>query len=200
MNLHVAIAHDYSCQWCYIAWKQIQRLKQEFDIQVDWRGFELWPAELPKQPSPPVVEIPNRPSIPTRFQLMLALDGLTMPEADRPKNMSTHKAHLATEVAKRHGVGDAIAQGLYQAHWELGANLEDVEVLASIGTRVGLDTGVLVQSIESEDHSEKIIHFDAPAYKEGIFNLPTFMIDSELYAQQPYQVLSAALAKASSNE
>lgn len=199
MNLQVAIAHDYSCQWCYIAWKQIQRLKREFDIRVDWRGFELWPAELPKLPSPPVVEIPERPSIPTRFQLMLALEGLTMPDAERPKNMSTHKAHLATEVAKRHGVGDAMAQGLYQAHWEQGANLEDVEVLTSIGSGVGLDTGALEQSIESGEHSDKIIHFDAPAYREGIFNLPTFIVQGKRYAQQPYQVLSEALAVAVSN-
>jgi hypothetical protein len=51
-------------------------------------------------------------------------------------------------------------------------------------------------SIESEQFSERIIGFDAPAYASGVFNVPTFFIAGERYAEQPYLVIQHAVAKA----
>lgn len=51
-------------------------------------------------------------------------------------------------------------------------------------------------SIETEQFADRIVGFDAPAYKTGIFNVPTFIIAGERYAEQPYLVLEKAVARA----
>lgn len=74
--------------------------------------------------------------------------------------------------------------------------MNESEILCNIGAQVGLDPEEMRKSIESEAFAERIGQFDVPAYKAGVFNVPTFYIDGERYAEQPYRVLEKAVAEA----
>jgi len=196
MSLKIPIAHDFSCPWCYVAIFQMERLKREFDVEFEWVGYELWPVELERPVFEPRREIPNRPPVPSRLDLMLAAEDLEVPKIERPKNMGTHNVHLATEFAREHGLEETFAIEAYRAHWERGEDIDEIEFLADLGSRIGLGPLAMRESIEAEQFAERVIHFDAPAYKTGIFNVPTFTIEGNRYAEQPYRVLQRAVAEA----
>ena len=48
MALKVTMYSDFVCPFCYIGFQVIGKLKSEFGIQLEWRGFQIhpeWPAE-----------------------------------------------------------------------------------------------------------------------------------------------------------
>lgn len=196
MSLKIPVAHDFACSWCYIGLFQVERLKSEFDVEIEWRGYELWPESMPWPVEEPVREMPNRPPTPTRYQLMLALEGLHLPKVERPKRMRTHLVHLAAEFAREHGLEGVFIPEATRAYWERGELTNELEFLRNLGERIGLDPEELTRSVEEERFAERIVAFDAPAYKGGVFNLPTFFIGGERYAQQPFSVLAKAVAEA----
>lgn len=196
MSLNIPLAHDFVCPWCWVAVLQVEKLKREYDVEIDWRAYELWPKELERPISEPPRVIPSKPPTPSRLDLMLALERIELPKVERPKGMSTHRAHLAAEFAKSKGKGERYILELYRAFWERGELIDEIEFLTRTGESFGLNPDEMHASIESEEFADRIIGFDAPAHKTGIFNVPTFTIDGERYAEQPYLVLEKAVAKA----
>ena len=196
MSLKIPVAHDFSCPWCYIALFQIDKLKRDFDVDIEWLGYELWPEDLDWPESPPPREIFNKPPVPSRLQLMLAAENMELPQVERPKRMRTHFVHLASEYAKEHGRADLFIPEVYRAYWERGEFINEPEILCHIGEQVGLDPVDMQKSTESEAFADRIGQFDVPAYKAGVFNVPTFFIGGERYAEQPYRVLEQAVAQA----
>lgn len=193
----IPIAHDYICPWCWAGLLQAKRLHEEFGVTFDWLSYELMPEELewPK-PKPPTPEVPNRPKTPSRLDFLLLADGITLPKAERPKRMRSHRAHLATLVAKEHGVADGFVEALYRAFWEDGLNINDTNVLVELGSGI-LPEGVDIRkAIEEERNASKIVHYDDNAYASGVYNVPTFFINGERYAEQPYVVLRDAVKSA----
>lgn len=200
MSLNIPLAHDFVCPWCWVAVFQVEKLKREFDVEIDWLGYELWPKELERPIYDPPRVIPNKPVIPSRLDLMLALEHVEVPNVERPKGMSSHRALLAAEYAKSHNRGEPFILELYRAFWERGEFLDEVEFLMLTGERFDLDPHDMRRSIESEELADRIVGFDAPAYKSGIFNVPTFIIAGQRYAEQPYLVLQRAVAEATKEQ
>lgn len=196
MSLKIPVAHDFVCPWCWVAVHQMERLKKEFDVEFDWLSYELWPADLPRPVVEPPRVIPSMPPIPTRLDLMLASENMELPPVERPKRMNSHKALLASEFAKEQGMGEPFILEIYRAFWDRGEFIGETEWLGNTASHFGMDAEAMRESIDSEQFADRIVGFDAPAYKTGIFHIPTFIIDGKKYAEQPYRVLEKAVAEA----
>jgi riboflavin biosynthesis pyrimidine reductase/predicted DsbA family dithiol-disulfide isomerase len=197
MPLIVPIAHDFICPWCWVGLLQAQRLKEELGVQLEWRGFELFPDELewPDYPSAPE-SLSNRPPTPSRLDFLLAADGIEMPKSNRPKKMRTHLAHEAVEFAKTLGKADALIDALYGAYWLAGVNINDLETLVDLAGPILGHTEALKLAIVERKYKHNIVGFDDDAYEKGVYNVPTFFIGGARLAEQPYSVLRKAVVEA----
>lgn len=174
----------------------MERLTEELGVQFDLIGYELMPEELPWGDSAPRPEPdPRRPVTPSRMDLAYAASGVEAPPKVQPKKMRTHNALLATEYGKSVGVGMALAKRLYEAYWLEGVVINDIEELARLAKGILPDVDALVQSIASGEFETKIVKFDDDAYAAGVFNVPTYFIGGEKYAEQPYGVLAEAIKR-----
>ena len=48
MALKITMFSDFICPFCYIGFEVFRKLKPEFDLELDWRGFQIhpeWPAD-----------------------------------------------------------------------------------------------------------------------------------------------------------
>lgn len=163
-------------------------------MEFEWRGYELFPDELEwpdptPQPEPPA----NKPPTPTRLEFLLLADGIELPKTVRPHKMRTHNAHEALEYAKTEGKADAFAEALYRAYWEQGREINRPDVLREIGAAVLDDVEAMAKAVEERQFAANIVGFDDDAYASGVYNVPTFYIGSERYAEQPYVVLAKAV-------
>ncbi|MFN3682861.1 MAG: DsbA family protein [Fimbriimonadaceae bacterium] len=193
MAITIPVAHDYICPWCYIGLFQARRLQREFGVEIEWLGYELMPENLPwPEPGPAKETDPRRPPTPSRLDLALAAMDLELPKVERPKRMRSHNALEATEHAKELGVGDEFVERLYRAYWEEGLEIDNPEVLARLAEPM-LDPNAMLEAVRERRYAHRIVPFDDEAYSKGVFNVPTFFIGGERYAEQPYRVLARAV-------
>lgn len=196
MSLVIPIAHDFTCGWCWVGLSQVKKLQQEFPVTFDWLAYELYPEteELPGPSAARPEEIPNKPKTPSRMALAYAAQDMDPPTNKHPL-IRTHNAHEAVEFAKTEGVQDALVERLYKAFWEENTNINEVSVLLTLSDGIVGDLDGMQRAIEERRFKDKIVPFDDPAYASGVFNVPTYWIDGERYAEQPYRVVAHALRK-----
>lgn len=197
MKLIIPVAHDFTCPWCWIMVSQCQKLKLEFPVEFDYRGYELWPEELewPK-PTPPEPKTPNKPDTPSRIDLALLAEGISRPDIKKPHRMRTHNAHEAVEYAKTLGLGEELLFRLYDAYVNRGEAVGEIAVIRQVAEGLIPDVDAMVHAIEARQFKHEIVGFDDPAHANGIFNVPTFIIGGERYAEQPLTVLREAVRNA----
>jgi predicted DsbA family dithiol-disulfide isomerase len=190
----IKVAHDFICPWCWIGLHQAKRLKQEFGVSFDWVGYELFPDELPwpEHSATPEVQT-NRPKTPTRLDLAYAAEGMEPPTAERPKKMRIHNAMEAVEHAKTEGKDEELVEALYNAYWLEGVEINNPEEIERIATGIVSNIDELRRTISERRFKHNIIGFDNDAYAAGVYNVPTFFIGGERYAEQPYDALRKAM-------
>jgi predicted DsbA family dithiol-disulfide isomerase len=195
--MKITIAHDFICPWCWIALHQATELKLQFpDIEFDWVGYELFPDELewPQWSAPE--KTPNRPATPSRLDLAYVASGVTPSTVQRPPLMRSHNALEAVEYAKTLGVAEPLNERLYRALWEEGQEINNPDVIRSLAKGLVPDLGDLTEALSVRRFAGQIVKFDDDAYAAGIFNVPTFIINGERYAEQPTSVLRQAVIRA----
>ncbi len=198
MQSTIPVAHDFNCPWCWIGLFQARRLQREFGVEIEWRGYELYPEDLPWPeapgvPPPTLIEPPNGPG---RLALAYAAAGMDPPVCPRPRQMRTHAAHEAVEYARTEGTHDALVERFYRGHWEQGLDLRDPAVLAHLAQGTVRDVGRMLDSVRDRRNAKQIVPFDADAYARGVFYVPTFWIGAHRLAEQPYTALRGAMLEA----
>lgn len=190
----IPVAHDFICPWCWIGLFQAKKLKEEFGVDFEWLGYELFPDELEwPQPSAQAPTNPNRPKTPGRLDLAYAAQNMEPPTAVRPRQMRIHNAHEAVEFAKTEGVADALVETLYNALWLEGMRINDPETIAELSKGIVSDIPAMLKAIAERRFKDKIVGFDEPAYATGIYNVPTFIIGGVRYAEEPHATLRKAM-------
>lgn len=173
---------------------QAKKLQKDFGVNVDWRGYELFPEDLEFPESTPSAPVnPDKPKTPNRMDLMLIAEGLTYPTNKFSGRIRTHNAHEAVEFCKTIGKADAMVEALYNAYWNEANDINDMLNLTNIVKSVIGDPTECMQAVAQKAFASEIVGFDDPAYAKGVYNVPTFWIDGERYAEQPYTVLSSAV-------
>jgi len=190
----IPVAHDFICPYCWVGWLQVRRMQQEFGVEVEWLGYELWPQSLEWPEDGPAVAPPaNRPPTPTKLSLLCLLDGVTIPVRERPKKMRTFNAHQAVEYAKSYGVQDELVGRLYRALWEEGLEINHPDIIIELATGLVPNLDDLRQSMTDDRFGDKVVDFDDDAYSKGIYNVPTYFIGQDRLAEQPYSEVKKAL-------
>lgn len=185
----LAVAFDVICPWCWVGWRQAARLRQEFStLTFRWVGYELLPEGLPYTPAPPDPDAAKKPRIPSRLDLLLAAEGLTLPK--RTRGLSNSRLALeGAEFAHDAGKADAYLDALYYAYWEGDQDISDKAVLTEIAEQAGLDIAEFINALEIQVYHDRVIQYDDPAHEAGVWNVPTWMFPGEWVAEQPYSVL-----------
>ena len=192
----IPVAHDFICPWCWIGFLQAERLRREFGVEIEWLGYELMPDELAWEDGSPASPPPaNKPPLLSRFEFLTIADQTPLPKVDRPKRMRTGQAHQAVEYAKTLGVQDSVIERLYRGYWERGLEINAVAVLQDLLGDLIPHLDDFSDAVRSRRFANKVVPFDDQAYASGVYNVPTFYIGGERYAEQPYANLQAAMAK-----
>lgn len=201
MSLRIPVAHDFICPWCWIALSQAKTLQSEFDVEFDWLAYELMPEELPwPEPAAAPSAPTDRPRVPSRLDLAYAAEGLEPPTAVRPKRMRSHNALEAMEHAKSLGLGEPMLERLYSALYNHGREINSLETIRTLSEGLIPDVDSMIRAIERRRYRENIVAFDDDAHRHGVYNVPTFWIGGERYAEQPIGVLRQAIRRALSEE
>mgnify|MGYP003338815408 FL=1 len=113
---------------------------------------------------------------------------------------NTVQAHRLMHFATKLGAEDAVAESIFAAYFIEGRNLTDLNTLAEIGERGGLDREILAAYLASDEDRELVIEKDIEIRKAGVSGVPFFIFNRKLAvsgAHEPDTLLKAMLESVS---
>jgi predicted DsbA family dithiol-disulfide isomerase len=201
MPLQIKMYSDFICPFCYIGFEVFRKLKPEFDLELDWRGFQIhpeWPAEgMLASEWRNGMDPAARQAIWQRIQGMAVAAGFEMKP---PELLTNSRLSLeAAEFAKEAGVGEAFAERVYRAYFYEGLNIGIQSVLADLAADVGLLRDDLNLALDSGRYALRLKNNAMVAHQNGVSGVPTFFIgEYPLVGAQSEDVMRQVLQRVSS--
>jgi len=190
----VIVFSDYICPFCFVGKSRIDKLRSDFDVDVEWRGIEIHP-ETPMEGVP-------RYKIDTGFYSQLWTNVERLAEESgveiRPPPILANSslALIASEYTKNERKFEAFHNAVFRAYWQEGKNIGDLKVLFAIAQELGLDPSALKAYINSGEWDGPIEANRRSASEFGVSGVPTFVVGRQLVVgAQPYEVLRSAFQK-----
>lgn len=174
---------------------EVEKLKKEYDVQVDWRPFFLRPETPPEGlPLPAYVrermKDPNNP-----LKRRAAQAGLKMVE--REVIPSTRRAHQAAEFARDQGQLEPFQAALLRRYWSEGQDLWQWDTLRGAAQEAGLDPEAMRQAVEQGRYEQVVEDAIREAREMGIQAVPTFLVGDRFALQgaQEYAVFQQVMER-----
>ena len=196
-NVKIVVFSDYICPFCYIGFYRVEQLKENFDLDVEWRPFEIHP-ETPKKGT----ELNNLPFPKEYLEMMkanikkLADDvGVTFKLTDKLPN--SRMALYLSEFARKKGKFDEFHKLIFDSYWKDGKDIGDQALLLDLADSLGFDRSEVLEYIDSEEPFKELKISLNKLRKYGINGVPTFIIgDRIVVGAQPYEVFEKIIRKA----
>jgi predicted DsbA family dithiol-disulfide isomerase len=199
MALKITMFSDFICPFCYIGFETIRKLKPEFDLEIEWRGFEIHPefpaTGIPVEKVYGAVDSEARRAAWGRISAMAEAAGVSM---SPPRVLTNSRPALAVcEYAREAGRSEEFEERVYRAYFSEGANIGDLEVLKKLGADAGLDPDEVEQAARSPKYELRLKNNTLAAHSRGVSGVPTFFVgEFPLVGAQSEEVMRQILSRA----
>ena len=174
----------------------VERLKQEFNVDVDWRPFYLyWDTPPEGRELPPYVLRARAGGSEERLKGIALSYGMEFRSTERIYN--TRLAHEATEYARENGKGNEFHKVLFRRVYAEGQDPSQWSLLRATAEEVGLNAEEMQQSVESNRYTGYVEEQVRWAQQIGVTGVPTYVINERfaVVGAQPYEVFKNVLTQ-----
>ncbi len=184
--MQIDIVSDVICPWCFIGKRRLERalaLRPDLSATLSWRAFQLNP-EMPSE------GISREVYITAKFANVRAAERLyaTVSAAGRGEGIdfaferirrtpNTLRAHRLIRLAANEGGADQVVEALFRAYFLEGLDIGDVDTLAVIAARAGLDEREVQGYLAGEAGATEVRAEEHRARRLGIHAVPCFVLD-----------------------
>ena len=195
-ELLATVFSDYICPFCYIGDLRLARLRDHFDLKINWCLIEIHP-ETPAT-GRPVSELGYSPQ---HWQRMMDnLDRLGQEEGvslrEHDFTTSSHRALLLAEAAKEAGPGVfyPLHRRLFTAFFEDGLNIGDETVLAALAASCAVPQALIERAWADDSFEQRLVQNLAAAARHQVHATPTifFSETSRLDGALPFDAFLKA--------
>ena len=174
----------------------VEKLKEEYNVDVEWRPFYLRPDTPPEgMPLPDYILRARASGSEDRLSQMAAMHGMKFVSAERIYN--TRLAHEATEYARQRGKVNEFHKVVFRQVYADGLDISNWDILRAAAEEVGLDGADMQQMVESGTYTDEVAAQVYQAQQIGVSGVPTYVINDRyaVVGAQPYEVFKRALAQ-----
>lgn len=188
-KLLIEIFTDYICPWCYLSSANVEKLRQNYPLEIRWIPFPLHP-DTPEEglSLDELFQGRNMDSLHERLYRMMDEAGL-----EHCERSMTYNSRLAQELAMwadTQAGGEDIHQALYQAYFIHNQNLADKDVLLNIVKSVGLNVEAAEEVLKNRTFSDTVDKAWNRARQYQITGVPSFVANNYVVnGCQPYEEL-----------
>ena len=171
---------------------RIDRLRQNYEIEVRWRAFPLHP-ETPEQGTLLADLFAGRSSADIesmRQRLKGAADEVGLPMGDRKYTFNSRLAQELAQWAESEGKGDQFHEAVFRAYYVDGKNIGRVDVLVGLASTIGLPEQEAKSVLDLRTYREAVDSDWARSRALNITAVPTFVANGQrVVGAQPYEAL-----------
>lgn len=163
---------DFTCPYCYLAWGYFKKVKESVKLNDDWVGWEIHP-EVPKE-GRPIQELLQGVDLAERRRKLNSLGKpVGLIPGERTDTPNTRLALCAAEFAREAGKLHEWIDVVYQASFMGKKNISDIGVLLDLARQIGMDSGVLRQTLESEKYVSVLLAHETECIAKKVEWVPT---------------------------
>lgn len=173
----------------------VERLKDEHNVDVDWRPFYLY-FDTPPEGRELPEHVKQARARGSEERLRSIADTYGMKFVSTPRIYNTRLAHEATEFARVHGSGNEFHKTVFHKVYAESQDPSRWEVLRAAAAEVGLDADAMQSEVDVRKYTESVADQVRWAYQIGVTGVPTYVINDRyaVVGAQPYEVFQNALA------
>lgn len=174
----------------------VEKLKDEYSVEVEWRPFYLyWDTPPEGRELPAYITRARAGGSEERLKSIAGSYGMDFRSTERIYN--TRLAHEATEYARENGKGSEFHKALFRKVYAAGQDPGRWSVLRATAQEVGLNADEMQQLVESGRYTQYVEDQVRWAQQIGVTGVPTYVIDDRyaIVGAQPYEVFKNALAQ-----
>ena len=192
-TLKLTIYSDYVCPWCYVGQGAVQKLSQNYPLEVTWMPFYLRPDTPPEGMELPAHVKAHMKGMQTHLVQMANAAGLRMIFPDRIPN--TRLAHEATEYARQKGKANEFHQAVFDCYYGQGEDISRWEVLQQAAKEASLDADEMREQVEQGKFTALVSEQVRQAAELGVDGVPTYILNDRyaIVGAQPYEVFEQAI-------
>lgn len=167
---------DYVCEFCYLSYCMLDKLKKEFDIEIDYILFEIH-TETPKNGIPMKSHMPQK----TRFtnNINKILQDYNKAILDKEIFSNTRNALILGVYLKEIGKIDIYNKYLWKKYMEDGENISSINDLYDISLKLGISPNKLNEILNDPIYLKVLDMNHDGSNLYGIKGVPSFIINDE---------------------
>jgi predicted DsbA family dithiol-disulfide isomerase len=172
----IIVISDFVCPWCYIGLSEVERLSQEYDLEVQFAPFFLRPDTPPEGMTHTRITPADAPPTPTELRAGPLGIRFTRGRTWLP---NTHLALEAAEFAGEYGDQWRFHKEMFKAYFEDLKDIGDIDVLVEVGETAGLPGDALREALTDRRYQERVDEGIAWSRSIGVTAIPTFVFDAK---------------------
>ena len=174
----------------------VERLKEEYQIEIEWRPFYLRPDTPPEgMELPDYIKNGRMKGSEERLRSIANTYGMKFESTERIYN--TRIAHEATEYAREHGKGNEFHKIVFRKVYAEKQDPSSWDILHSAAEEAGLNADEMQSEVDGGKYTTNVADQVQWAYQIGVSGVPTYVINDRyaVVGAQPYEVFKNALGQ-----
>ena len=171
----------------------MEKLEQNYDVDIHWRSFELRPAgSLPISPQYRARIEASRPLLQKR-----ALEEYGLEINQGPFGINSRPALIADKYAESQGKGKAFHKAVMDAYWQQARSIDDKSILKEIAESVGLNTENFDAVLADPTFDTEVAADVELAHAYRLDGVPALVFADKYLVSgaQPYDILKQVVEK-----
>ncbi len=177
--MKISVFSDYICPFCYIGTETLRKIRPEVpSFTLEWKGFQIHP-EYPAAGIPTDRRIAQygQERYATIWRNILSLaEGIGLKMSPPSVLTNSLMALEATEYAKEQGKEEVFSRSVYQAYFQEGKNIGDIEVILSLAEQAGLKLHEVQDCLKEGIYAARLQAFHQEGRALGVSGVPTFIV------------------------
>jgi len=176
-ELQITVYSDYICPFCYVGHHRLQRLRDSYDLKINWCFLEIHPETSAKGEPIDSLDYPSE-----QWQKMLAnlervADEENIPLSKLSFITNSKDALLLSEAAKHCGreAFYDLHEKLFSAYFVDSKNIGDRHVLKEIAESCGIDEGTVDSAWTDNKYQQRLLDNFNSARQHQIQSVPSFV-------------------------
>jgi predicted DsbA family dithiol-disulfide isomerase len=177
-ELKVTVFSDYICPFCFIGSLRLERLREFYDLRINWAFIEIHPDT----PATGIIVEELGYGETQWSEMMAALDAMAEEEGVRIRPLdrlsNSRRALRLAEAAKEEGAERfyRLHHRLFEAYFSEGTDIGDMEELRKLSVECGLNEETLELAMENTSVTDRLNQYQKMAYQAAVTGTPTYVI------------------------
>lgn len=189
--MQVEIWSDIICPFCYIGKRKFEAALEKFpkkdEVKITWKSYQLDP-NIKFQPDKDIYTYLAEAKGQSReWSIKMHENVVNMAKSvgleynfDKAVVANSFDAHRVIQLAKKHGLGDAIEEKLFKAYFTEGKNFADHETLTTLGEEVGLNREEILEVLSGDALADNVKSDIEEGMQLGLRGVPFFVFNRKI--------------------